>query len=290
LRREETAQFKADRVRSEKRSALADSTPRPFRSNATHCPLFYGALWFAFLEQYTLTVAKEGGGLLTELDASHTLNLMFIFGNARSGKSFMLNRLVGVPSLFKVINSSVPCTRGVDISSYIASPQALYDRSLRRPPTTAAPPSAPASPAPAPASTPATAATSGIPTPSAPTTPPPASAPQIGFVDVEGQGAEDGTYDTILALPLLLVSKVVLFNHKGAPTVSDMLSKLGVLARAADCVDIGKPTTNAKAGAAAGGAAGGKEEEEDEDEDEEESDTKKATEEVSHPLTLIHHM
>ena len=29
-----------------------------------------------------------------------------------------------------------------------------------------------------------------------------------------------------------------LFNHKGAPTVTDMLSKLGVLARAADYVDL----------------------------------------------------
>jgi len=28
------------------------------------------------------------------------------------------------------------------------------------------------------------------------------------FVDVEGQGAEDNTYDTLLALPLLLTSKV----------------------------------------------------------------------------------
>jgi hypothetical protein len=96
----------------------------------------------------------------------------------------------------------------VDISSFIASPQALYERSLRRP-ISAAPAPAAGSPAPAPAT--------GAPAPTAPqipTTPPPASAPHIGFVDVEGQGAEDGTYDTILALPLLLVSKVVLFNHK----------------------------------------------------------------------------
>lgn len=34
------------------------------------------------------------------------------------------------------------------------------------------------------------------------------SNPLISFVDVEGQGAEDGTYDTMLALPLLLTSKV----------------------------------------------------------------------------------
>ncbi len=43
----------------------------------------------------------------------------------------------------------------------------------------------------------------------------PPTHPLVGFVDVEGQGSEDATYDTLLALPLLLTSKVVLFNHKG---------------------------------------------------------------------------
>jgi len=35
---------------------------------------------------------------------------------------------------------------------------------------------------------------------------------------------------------LLLTGKVILFNHKGAPTVHDMLSRLGVIARAAEFV------------------------------------------------------
>ena len=35
------------------------------------------------------------------------------------------------------------------------------------------------------------------------------------FVDVEGQGAEDGTYDTLLALPLLLTSKVYVHWRSG---------------------------------------------------------------------------
>jgi len=42
---------------------------------------------------------------------------------------------------------------------------------------------------------------------------------------------------------LLMVSKIVLFNHKGAPTVNDMLSKLGVLARAADYIDLSETET-----------------------------------------------
>jgi len=61
--------------------------------------------------------------------------------------------------------------------------------------------------------------------------------PRIGFVDVEGQGADDSTYDTLLTLPLLLSSKVVLYNHKGAVLASEMLSRLAVLASAANYVD-----------------------------------------------------
>ena len=34
------------------------------------------------------------------------------------------------------------------------------------------------------------------------------------------------------------LKQACLFNHKGAPTVSDMLSKLGVLARAAEYIDL----------------------------------------------------
>ncbi len=201
------------------------------------------------------------------MELAHILNLCFIFGNARSGKSFMMNRLVGTSSLFKVINSSVPCTRGVDMSSYVASAQSLYERAVthRKTSPAAAPTAtaAPVAPGEAPAPVQATAADLKLEAPGA-------GAPDVGFVDVEGQGAEDGTYDTILALPLLLVSKVVLFNHKGAPTVSDMLSKLGVLARAADCVDLGKGAKAALAGG--GGAAGGSKQKDSDDEDEDEED------------------
>src|SRR5689334_1605574 len=39
----------------------------------------------------------------------------------------------------------------------------------------------------------------------------------------------------------MFMVQIVLFNHKGAPTVSDMLSKLGVLARAAEYIDLSDP-------------------------------------------------
>ncbi len=140
-------------------------------------------------------------------------------GNARSGKSFLMNSISGVSGLFKVLKSAEPCTKGVDISNFIATSTQLQQRAqaLRNAHITS--PSSSSTIAPASSSS-------------------PSSSPSLAFLDVEGQGAEDGTHDTLLALPLLLTSKIVLFNHKGAPTVSDMLSKLGVLARAADYIQL----------------------------------------------------
>ncbi len=156
-------------------------------------------------EKGNLAVTEKGGDLLKKLDKDENCNLVFIFGNARSGKSFMMNCLVGARGLFQVANTATPCTKGVDVSSYLAKHSALVEHvksyasveEVNKGPDSL-----------------------------------------IGFVDVEGQGAEDGTYDTMLALPLLLTSKVVLFNHKGAPTISHMLSQLGVLARAAEYIDL----------------------------------------------------
>lgn len=152
-----------------------------------------------------LALNEDGIKVLSKMDPEKKANLMFIFGNARSGKSFMMNCLAGTRGLFQVINSSIPCTKGVDISNFTnphknlaAHVNGYSDVKVTGKDDTL-----------------------------------------CGFVDVEGQGDKDGTYDTILALPLLVTSKVVLFNHKGAPTVSDMLSKLGVLARAAEYIDLG---------------------------------------------------
>jgi len=177
-----------------------------------------------------LEMAKDGISLLRSLSPTSALNLAFCFGNARSGKSFLMNCLSGTPGLFRVINSSTPCTKGVDISSRIMSHstfQAHVDRcgidvsqiqlqeedeeNQQRAGS-------------GPSNNGSTGNKSKI---------------ELGWVDAEGQGAEDNAYDTMLALPLLLTSKVILFNHKGAPTVSDMLSRLGVLARAADYVAMG---------------------------------------------------
>ncbi len=63
-------------------------------------------------ENGTLKVVDGGSNVLKKLAKTKKINLMFIFGNARSGKSFMMNCLAGVRGLFKVVNSSVPCTKG----------------------------------------------------------------------------------------------------------------------------------------------------------------------------------
>lgn len=157
------------------------------------------------LENGYLEVSEEGCSVLTNRGETKKFNLVFIFGNARSGKSFMMNCLVGARGLFKVINSSLPCTKGVDISSLIVPQADLANR------------------------------VNGFSDEQVPLS----EDIELGFVDVEGQGDRDITYDTMLALPLLLTSKIVLFNHKGAPHVSDMLSKLGVLARAAEYIELG---------------------------------------------------
>jgi hypothetical protein len=156
------------------------------------------------LNEGQLGVTEAGAKVLKSQKKNRNINLMFIFGNARSGKSYMMNCLAGQPGLFRVINSSAPCTKGVDISSVIIPHEAMgnHVRSYSKEPV------------------------------------PNVDDLDVGFVDVEGQGDQDGTHDTMLALPLLVTSKVVLFNHKGAPTVNDMLVKLGVLARAADFIDL----------------------------------------------------
>eukprot|EP00937_MAST-01D_sp_MAST-1D-sp2_P003764 g3764.t1 len=60
----------------------------------------------------------------------------------------------------------------------------------------------------------------------------------VGFVDVEGQGVEGAEYDTLLVTPALLLSKVLLFNWRGAPEADTMLELLGVLADAAESINL----------------------------------------------------
>lgn len=175
------------------------------------------------------SVTPEATKFLESFGEEDNFNIIFIFGNARSGKSFLMNQIItgaGGNGKFKVMNQAQPCTKGIDLSRFVIdqrefgsdgdTPQDIEGAKTR-----------------------------------------------LAFVDVEGQGADqDEKYDTLLALPLLLTSKVVIFNHKGAPTVHAMLSRIGVLARAAEWV-----TTMAE--------QEGKDDTEDADEDDEMEKPKK---------------
>ena len=141
-------------------------------------------------------VTETGERLLSRQNEKCPCNMVFIFGNARSGKSFLMNRLLAQSSSalkdynpFKVINQHLPCTKGADLACRFIAHSALTGESSEL------------------------SSKDG--------------AVSVGFVDVEGQGDAGETHDTLLALPLLLTSKIVLFNHKGAPTVSHMLERLG---------------------------------------------------------------
>lgn len=57
---------------------------------------------------------------------------------------------------------------------------------------------------------------------------------RVGFVDVEGAGDQSATYGVKLALPLVVTSKVILFNVIGLVGISALLDHLNVLVEAAN--------------------------------------------------------
>jgi hypothetical protein len=67
----------------------------------------------------------------------------------------------------------------------------------------------------------------------------------VGFVDAEGQGDRDVTYDSELVCPILLLSKVVIFNWKGDLQKDLILQTLGIMCRAAK--NVGDETGSASA-------------------------------------------
>ena len=56
---------------------------------------------------------------------------------------------------------------------------------------------------------------------------------KIGFVDAEGQGDRNVTYDATLVCPILLASKCVIFNWKGDLQKDHILETLGIMTKAA---------------------------------------------------------
>ena len=62
----------------------------------------------------------------------------------------------------------------------------------------------------------------------------------VGFVDAEGQGDRDVEYDANLVCPVLLASKCVIFNWKDSLQKDRLLNHLGIMAKAAENVQLEK--------------------------------------------------
>jgi Guanylate-binding protein, N-terminal domain len=130
---------------------------------------------------------------------SSPCNLISIFGRARQGKSFLMNCLAGEEQIFKISNEKESCTQGIDISEKWMS---VTDFSRVDGGTLCQ------------------------------------GDAKVGFVDAEGQGDRDVSYDANLVCPILLASKCVIFNWKGDLQKDHIMSTLGIMARAAKNVSL----------------------------------------------------
>jgi hypothetical protein len=144
--------------------------------------------WVQFKEDRGLVV--EDVNCVFSLVRNDFTNLISIFGRARQGKSFLMNCLAGEREIFKVSNEKESCTQGIDISNKWLPLKnfSTIDGG--------------------------TEVYTNMPT-------------KIGFVDAEGQGDRDITYDANLVCPILLASKCVIFNWKGDLQKDHILSTLG---------------------------------------------------------------
>lgn len=130
---------------------------------------------------------------------SSPCNLISIFGRARQGKSFLMNCLSGEEKIFQISNEKESCTQGIDISEKWMT---VTEFSKVDGGTSCE------------------------------------GKTKIGFVDAEGQGDRDVSYDANLVCPILLASKCVIFNWKGDLQKDHILSTLGIMTRAAKNVSL----------------------------------------------------
>ena len=133
------------------------------------------------------------GSAVVEEFPEKPLNLVTIWGAARTGKSFFLNALARVDGLFRVSGQMDPCTSGADLSMKLMSVNDLSKGDDTTP----------------------TVAGASLDDPFS------SEAPLVGFVDVEGQGDRHASYDVLLATPLLLLSKAsaLLYGWLFRPTL-----------------------------------------------------------------------
>eukprot|EP01041_Mallomonas_annulata_P010551 gene10551-22004_t len=127
------------------------------------------------------------------------VNLISVFGAARQGKSFLMNCLADQTGLFQISNQRESCTQGIDISPHTMDISTF----------------------------------SQVDGGKAVTLPKNSRKVKVGFVDAEGQGDRDVTYDANLVCPILLASKCVIFNWKDSMQKDRILNLLGIMHKAA---------------------------------------------------------
>ena len=145
-----------------------------------------------------ILVTHKCGSAFKSLGAA-PCNLISIFGRARQGKSFLMNCLAGEEQIFKISNEKESCTQGIDISEKWMT---VKDFSK---------------------------VYGGLSC---------EGSNKVGFVDAEGQGDRDVSYDANLVCPILLTSKCVIFNWKGDLQKDHIMSTLGIMTRAAKNVSL----------------------------------------------------
>lgn len=120
--------------------------------------------------QQGAVVVNPEATAVTNSFPSKPVNFVMIFGPSKSGKSFFMNALARRDGIFGVSPAAMPCTSGVDLSKTVVSLQDF------------------------------TGITTHV---------EPGYTPCVGFVDVEGLGDKNPSHHVKLAIPPMLVSKVL---------------------------------------------------------------------------------
>lgn len=158
------------------------------------------------IESHKWLQTEQGRGLIANnIDqiyrsvGASQCNLISIFGRARQGKSFLMNCLAGEERIFRISNEKESCTQGIDISEKWLTVSEFSK------------------------------VDGGLLS---------EGKTKVGFVDAEGQGDRDVSYDANLVCPILLASKCVIFNWKGDLQKDHIISTLGIMTRAAKNVGL----------------------------------------------------
>jgi len=163
--------------------------------------------WLRLDKQDKLLIQDGAKDHLSKMSPNNPLSVIAIFGAARQGKSYLMNKLAGDGGCgFAVSNRQDPCTVGVDIAKNTKTLQEfcsvdptsslLKDRNAQA----------------------LMKQNSKI---------------RVGFIDVEGQGDRDAAYDARIATSVLLVAKCVIFNWRDSLQKDKLLDMLGVMCRSA---------------------------------------------------------